>query len=412
MDAAAVFRRVDRPAWPEGLVFFQGQVRLVGRGARDDAAELLERPVRVLQAGSLFVAREPAGELREGNLPGQRNADALQELRIGQEPRLLVVVAVVQAVVGLPGPVGQMGGPGHVQHVADGLLELLQHQHRLAAAGGADDDERRRQREGPVLRVVEEDHLVQHVERAPPRIQVGQLFGFLLHRPGTRRHGPAGLVPVPGGFADLVHRRPQPEEPGPVVGVVGDVLQHQDAGLLPVSGEGKQYAVAAVEPGPEQVVPDLPGIRGTEVPGLETRPQLGEVGNPVRIQALVEIYLQNESGGVGPDGGYALQGFWDSVPEVRDRRLEPATPGARIITPPVRDGSPSFPVITGHFRPCSAISSTCVPGRFPGLSGLPGSTLCGVNDRPYNSQSRYRISDDVPARVIRPAGTALPGIAG
>ena len=59
-----------------------------------------------------------------------------------------------------------------------------------------------------------------------------------------------------------------------------------------MAGAREDDPVAAVELSPEQVFPKLPGLGGAEVPGLEPGPQFGEVGNPVRIKALVETYLQ------------------------------------------------------------------------------------------------------------------------
>ena len=61
-----------------------------------------------------------------------------------------------------------------VEHLALGVLQLLQGQRGLAAAGAADDDQRHRRTVDRLLRVVERDRLVEQMHVRAFGMQVAQ----------------------------------------------------------------------------------------------------------------------------------------------------------------------------------------------------------------------------------------------
>ena len=135
----------------------------------------------------LLLAGEPGGEIAPfGRAPG-RHAQALQELPVGQEIRILPAVLEAVAVVEVAGAAGEIGRVGDVEHLALGVLELFQRQRRLATARAADDDQRRGQAIDRLLRVVEGNHLVEQVNVAAVRVDVTHRHRFAGGRRGVDR---------------------------------------------------------------------------------------------------------------------------------------------------------------------------------------------------------------------------------
>ena len=134
--------------------------------------------MRVDALERLLLAGKPVGEIAPPRLAPGRHAQALNELPVGEEIRFLPAVLEAVAVVQVAGTLGQIGRMGDVEHLALGVLELLQCQRRLATAGAADHDQGRRQTIDRFLGVVEGNHLVEQVNVASRGVDVTHGQGF------------------------------------------------------------------------------------------------------------------------------------------------------------------------------------------------------------------------------------------
>jgi len=205
-------------------------------------------------------AREPAGEVAPGRFPTRRHADRLDELAVREENRFLRGVLEAVGVIQIAGALRQIARVRDVEHLALGVLELLEGQRRLAAAGTADDDQGRRLAIDGVLRVVEGDRLVEQMNRRPFRMQVANRQCFADRLVGADVGDPA-----------LVDRRTA-QEARLVVVVVGDHFEHQRADLVAVANQREQQPVRVAEPGTVKLavaeIHQLLDLGGTEiVPG-------------------------------------------------------------------------------------------------------------------------------------------------
>ena len=101
------------------------------------------------------------------------------------------------------------------------------------------------------------------------------------------------------------------------------------------------------------------GLGRAEVPGLQPGPELGEVGNPVRVQALVEVYLQG--------------GILSTKPERTMRvRDGPFREGMRRRPGSIRDGNGSLVFSCFHVFMVFHVL------RLPGMAWLSGLGLDGA----------------------------------
>ena len=258
-------RRKDRLAHAQRQVVGAAQ-HPAGTGG-DHAADLLEGLMRVDVAESLPHAREPRREVAPARLAPGRHADRFDELAEGQEARVLAGVLEAVGVVQVARTLRQVGRVRDVEHLALGVLELFQRQRGLAAAGAADQDQGRRPAVDRLLRVVEGQRLVEQVDRGVLGVQVAQRLR-LAHRG----------IDVGIGDLRLVDLRAA-QEARLVVGVVGDHLQHQHAGLVTVAQQREQQAVGVVEAraviGAATGADQLLHLRRTKIPARQRLADLG-----------------------------------------------------------------------------------------------------------------------------------------
>jgi hypothetical protein len=204
-----------------------GQRQRARRLRADDAAEFLEQRLRVQvaqQPKRLAMPLAPRSEHRQRHLAAGRHAQRLQQLAVAEEVDLLLRVLEAQRRMQSAGALRQVGRQRDVQHPALGLAQPRQRDGGLARAGRADDDQRRRVAVGLVLRLVEDDGLVQQLEVRAARAQPAQRRGV-----GGQRghHGIGRRVTLDPGLVD--HRAAQ--ESRALIGVVLDHLQRQADGL-------------------------------------------------------------------------------------------------------------------------------------------------------------------------------------
>jgi hypothetical protein len=276
VDALPLVGEEDRLLDAEREVLLPAQVGGVAGRSGHNPLELLEHLVRVVEPARHPMASEPAGEVAELQLATVRDPQAREVLGQRQEAHVLLPVLVAERVVEVARVAHQVRRPGHVEHLAHLLLQLLQRQRRLAAPGRPDHDERRRGREHRFLCVVEREDLVQDAEGRDPRVDERDRLGVDDADDVQRRQ--LGLVDRPAAA----------QEPRAVVGVVGDVLEDERDHLPPVPMEREQQPVADVEACPVEVRPDLACVGCAEVTGFERPSGLLEVRDRRRIEAVVE----------------------------------------------------------------------------------------------------------------------------
>ena len=170
----------DRLPDTERDVVGAGQGTRVAHRTGDDATKLLEQRVRILQPASSLVTLEPRIEILVARFPTGRHLDTLDEFTERIEVECLVVVSVAVGEIQCPGILHEIGRQADVEHIADGLLHLLECQRRLAAAGRADEHQGWRQVEDGSLIVIERQHLVEHMESIVGRIEIDQWFRLYL----------------------------------------------------------------------------------------------------------------------------------------------------------------------------------------------------------------------------------------
>ena len=186
------------------------------------------------------MATEPVTECGERDFAPCRHAQRLDELAVAQEHRVLARILVTVGRVQRERVPREIGRQRHVQYRAVRLAQLGERHGGLARAGRADQDQRYGLAVDRLLRVVEDDRLVEKFEPRPVRMQPAQ---------GQRVAGRGG---VDGRLAldlGLVHDRPA-QEPRAFVGVVDDDLQGETDRLAIDPRELQQQAIGVVEPGP------------------------------------------------------------------------------------------------------------------------------------------------------------------
>lgn len=183
----------------------------------------------------LTHAAEPAGEITPQRLATRGHMNRFDELPVGEEHRFLPHVLEAVGVIQVACVRRQIGRMRDVEHLALGMLELLQRQRRLAAAGATNHHERRRQPVDGFLGIVEGDRLVEHMHLAVLGVQVAQRLGFA-----------PGLHGITVGYLRVVDGRAA-QKPRLVIFMVGDDFQHQGADLVAVADEREQQAVGVVQ---------------------------------------------------------------------------------------------------------------------------------------------------------------------
>jgi hypothetical protein len=133
----------------------------------DHAAELLEQAVRIHVAelpNGCAMAVDPAPEGRERHFPAWRHLDGLKEFTVAEELDFLLRVFVAVRGIQATRALRQVRRQRDVQNPASCLAQLGQRHRRLARTGRAYDHQRRGVPIHGVLRIVEDQGLVQQLE--------------------------------------------------------------------------------------------------------------------------------------------------------------------------------------------------------------------------------------------------------